>query len=194
MGRKMSREAILQRERRIWELRTQDFMTQTEIAAIVGISQVAVSKILRRVAVKYGNELDENVKAIKAEQVAQLEYINAQAMTEWRRSKQPYREVAKRTSKKDKKDKTGQEPTNAGSDEQEATTVRSYEQTGDPRYLELAMKAMAGIRDITGASSPTKVAPTDPTGQREYAGLSNTQRIEKLAAIFKQVGESASSD
>jgi len=39
---------------------------------------------------------------------------------------------------------------------------------------------------LLGLYPPTKIAPTDPTGEKEYAGLSDDERARRIAALLKQ--------
>ena len=44
-----------------------------------------------------------------------------------------------------------------------------------------AVKTMAVI---FGLNAPTKIAPTDPTGEKEYESLTDEERASRIAAIF----------
>jgi RNA polymerase sigma factor (sigma-70 family) len=52
-------DALDERERRIVELRFFDEMTQSQIAAEIGISQMHVSRLLRRALVKMRGRIEE---------------------------------------------------------------------------------------------------------------------------------------
>jgi len=42
---------------------------------------------------------------------------------------------------------------------------------------------------LLGLYPPTKIAPTDPTGQHEYAALSDDERAKRVAALLKRAKE-----
>ena len=55
--------------------------------------------------------------------------------------------------------------------------IRKAEQTGDPRYLAGVQWCVEQRCKILGLNAPQKVAPTDPTGTREYAPLTDADRL-----------------
>ena len=61
--------------------------SQHQIAADLGISQAAVSKILKRVELRLLRELAETVERQKARQTLRLEHLFAEAMRAWEQSK-----------------------------------------------------------------------------------------------------------
>jgi hypothetical protein len=164
------KEVARERERRAWELR-QKFWTHERIAAELGVDRSTVTKMLARVSRRILDTMQSEVAAMKAEQVSQLTFIADEAMQAWNASKQPAKEARKLTRKTRK----------VADDE---TQMKSKDQNADPRYLATAMQALTDIRAIMGLNAPTKVAPTDPTGEKEHAELSDAERITKLMAIF----------
>lgn len=46
------------------------------------------------------------------------------------------------------------------------------------------LKAMKRRADLLGLDAPSKIAPTTPDGNDEYTGLTDTERLERLAALF----------
>jgi predicted transcriptional regulator len=78
------------REQRAWTL-AQEGQSQRAIAAVLEISQQAVSRILRRVEARELRELQASIERTKARQDARLEYIYGQAMAAWEESKKPRR-------------------------------------------------------------------------------------------------------
>lgn len=79
-------EVTLDREQKAWELRLNSW-TQQRIALELGISQSAVSQILKRLLERYMYENLEEIECFKAEQIAQLENVAFEAMQAWERSK-----------------------------------------------------------------------------------------------------------
>ncbi len=83
---KTPHEITLERERKVWRLRLKSW-SQENIAAELGITQSAVSQILKRLFERYYEENMVEIEQVKVEQVAQLEYIASEAMRAWVRSK-----------------------------------------------------------------------------------------------------------
>ena len=124
-----SSEITTERENQIWELR-QKCWTQERIAKEIGISQPAVAKTLKRLSDRYYQELMEDIKTAKANQITQLEHISDEAMQSWEKSKG--------TTYINKKGDT------------------PFVFAGDSKFLMTAMKAKEDIRKIMGADAPTK--------------------------------------
>jgi predicted XRE-type DNA-binding protein len=148
---KVQRDVALGREATAWRLREQG-RTQAQIAEELGVTQPAVSRMLRRFEKKLVKELAEEALVVKVRQTRQLEYIAAQAMLGWERSKQPKKTVGRRSK--------------AGGEGQadEVTTQQVSEQCGDVRFLTEVRAALADIRKIWGVDAPQKhevsAAPT----------------------------------
>lgn len=155
-----------------WRLRTSKLWTYSQIVEHIekehGIS-VHKSTLKRRMdalSKKISKELDSHVRTVKFQQQETLEYIAAEALAAWERSKEPTKSV--------KQTKTHVLPSRRKGDEQgeqdeqvaqgdgltvmETETETSIKELlGDTRYLDTAMKALADIRDIFGVNAPTKV-------------------------------------
>ena len=69
-----------------WELRVKGW-SQVKIAEALQLSQAAISKILAKATKKYSEAYLQEVKTIKDEQVAQLEYVASQSMAAWEGSR-----------------------------------------------------------------------------------------------------------
>lgn len=71
-------------------------------------------------------------------------------------------------------------------------TTTQEGQAGDPRYLDIILKCVDKRCQILGLDAPTKIAPTDPTGQKEYTGaMSDEERAARISAILSQVQQRA---
>lgn len=55
---------------------------------------------------------------------------------------------------------------------------------GDEQKTDRVLKVMAQRAKLLGLNAPELFAPTDPTGKNEYTGLSDGERITKLAALL----------
>lgn len=172
------RAVLIEREHKVWQLR-QKCWTQQRIADELGITQAAVSKILKRMSDRFLAQHTDMVGRQKAQQTIQLEYIADEAMQAWERSKEAAKAVTQRA--KESEDGSG------SSDKQVTTQVK--DQDGNPTYLAQAMAALDRLRKLWGTDAPFKVAPTDPKGEREYAGLSDDERIARITALLDKARE-----
>lgn len=148
-----------------WELRCRGY-TQEYIAARLGINQSTVSRDLRWCHKTYKARLIDDVGRVQAEQIGVLEYVRQEALEAWRLSKEEAMEVARKTLQAQAS--TGQGSTAHSSvikPLEQTTKIKS--QTGHVPYLAEARAAMADIRKLVGAEKPTKVALTDPSGEKE---------------------------
>jgi predicted transcriptional regulator len=139
------RARIRTRELRVMELSVLGW-SQHQIAGDLGISQAAVSKILKRIELRVLRELTDTVERQKARQSLRLEHLFAESMRSWQDSK------ADSTRRRQRK-------TAGGSSGSGATVAEIVieNQHGDPRYLEEARKALSDHRKIWGLDAPQKV-------------------------------------
>ena len=133
----VKREIVRFREEVAWMLR-QAGTAQARIAFELGISQSAVSRILRRVERRVLARMEAGVRAVKAKQAAQLEYIVDQAMVGWNRSKGQ----ATESRLMREFDREGRGRT--------TDCTRTRELQGDPRFLVVALQALAAERKLWG--------------------------------------------
>jgi len=161
------RARIRTRELRALELATLGW-SQHQIAADLGVSQAAVSKIVARVERRVLRELAATVGRQKARQTLRLEHLFAEAMRAWEASK------ADRARRRQRK--TQAAGSDAGAMVAEIVTENRH---GDPRYLEEARKALTDQRKIWGLDAPQKV---DVRASRApYEGLSDDDLRAELA-------------
>jgi hypothetical protein len=64
------------------------------------------------------------------------------------------------------------------------TALMPAVQSGKTRSVEVLMAVLKRRADLLGLDAPTKLAPTDPSGERPYGGLSDSELVGNLAAIF----------
>jgi predicted transcriptional regulator len=139
------RARIRTRELRAIELSTIG-RSQHEIAAELGVSQAAVSKMLKRVEIRVLREIAETVERQKARHTLRLEHLFSEAMHAWGESK------ADTTRRRQRKTQGGQ--AGAGATVAEVVVENQH---GDPRYLEQARKALADHRKVWGLDAPQQV-------------------------------------
>jgi DNA-binding CsgD family transcriptional regulator len=156
------RARIHTRERRAMELAVLGW-SQPQIAADLGISQAAVSKLLKRIETRLLRELAETVQRQKARQTLRLEHLFAEAMRAWNESK------ADTTRRRQRQTQGGDG--GAGATVAELVVENQH---GDPRYLDEARKALADQRKLWGLDAPQKVdlhASRDPYDDMPEAAL-----------------------
>ena len=168
------RARIRTRELRAMELAVLGW-SQHQIAEDLGISQTAVSKLLKRIETRLLRELAETVGRQKARQALRLEHLFAEAMRAWNESK------ADSTRKRQRKTQGGQSP--------DATVAEIVveNQHGDPRYLDAARKALADHRKLFGLDAPPTVdlrASRDPYDEMSEEALrAELARQARLLAV-----------
>jgi len=138
--------------------------SQHQIAASLGITQPAVSKILRRLEERLLADVAYKVERQRAQQTLRLHYIYSESMEAWRASKQ---EAVRRRQRQT----TGGE----GSSATVAEIVAEH-QHGDPRFLEVARKALGDLRGLWGLDAPDVVQTLSP-----YATMSDAALEAELA-------------
>lgn len=181
---KVPREVIRERERRAWELRQQG-ATHDRIALELGVDRTTVTKLLARLSQRYLATIQEEVGAVKGEQVAQLSYIYDEAMQAWSASKQASKVVGKRVKKVN--------AAKGGSDGEEVTT-RVQDEDGDPRYLQTAMSALSDIRKILGADAPIKAnvnanVTAEVSGGKQPVKVQHTYDVNSVAEVLAILAE-----
>ena len=161
------RSRIRTRELRAIELSVQGWH-QMHVAAELGISQAAVSKILRRAEDRTLREQAAAVERQKARQSLRLEHLYTEAIRAWEQSK------ADATRRRQRKTDTG-----AGGAGATVAEIIVENQHGDPRYLEEGRKVLADLRKLWGLDAPQKV---DVRATRNpYDDLSEEALREELA-------------
>lgn len=135
------------------------------------ISRHQISYDIRLIIERWERSAVNHIEQRKAQELAKLNEIEAAAWDGFERSLQNKEETIKGTTPKGHQDIT-----------------KIVGQAGDPRYLDIALKCVDKRCQILGLDAPTKIAPTDPTGQKEYSGaMSDEERAARIAAILSQV-------
>jgi predicted transcriptional regulator len=173
------RTRIRTRELRAIELAVRGW-SQHQIADDLGISRAAVSKLLKRVETRLLRELADTIERQKVRHSLRLEHLFAESMRAWIESKHDA------TRRRQRKSQGG-----TGGDALVAE-VTTENQSGDPRYLAEARKAMADLRKVWGLDAPQKMdlrAVRNP-----YHDLSEAEVLEKLAEQARLLGSSPSAE
>jgi hypothetical protein len=111
-----------------------------------------------------------DVDNAKVEELARINRLELEYWEAWKRSQRDKEAELTETQVGDKSYTKAQE--------------RKEGQTGDPRFLAGVQWCIERRCKILGIDAPTKIAPTDPSGTKEYADLTDEERIAKLAEIF----------
>jgi len=138
------RTRIRTRELRALELAVLGW-SQPQIAADLGITQAAVSKLLARIESRLLRELAATVQRQKVRQTLRLECLFAEAMRAWHASQ------ADMTRRRQRRAQGGE---GAGATFAELVVENQH---GDPRYLDEARKALADQRKLWGLDAPQQV-------------------------------------
>lgn len=185
-----TKQESIERRRRAWKLRIKGW-EQDDIAKKLGVSQAAVSKMLKKAGDYYHSHYLKSVIKVKDEQVAQHYHIYAQAMTAWRKSRS---QLKTNTIKQGvTKDKKGNLVKSAGAQ----VINQTKDQHGDHQYLMVALKALAEVRKLIGLDNPSKFSITDPDGKPiDLTTPSLEKQIDDLTALLfgKSVTETAGGD
>ena len=64
-------------------------------------------------------------------------------------------------------------------------------EAGDQGAVDRSLKIMQRRAALRGLDAPTKVAPTDPTGEKEYTTFTDEERLARIAALIKIGQDSA---
>lgn len=147
------RALILEREKRVWHLRTHGY-TYEAIGKEIGITFSGVANILNRMHNRYLAHNMADVEKCRQEQICSLGNVSKEAFDAWERSKKTKVIKKKRALGKDGKYSGGIQ-----------SSEEIYEQEGDPRYLQVFLKAQEDLRKITGADSPAKHELTGKDGK-----------------------------
>jgi predicted transcriptional regulator len=178
---------LRQREQQVVQLASEGH-SQHEIARLVGISQPAVSQLLRRVDERWFRDNQDQVGRQKAEQTRKLEHVYREALRAWERSK------AQRTRRRQRKT----EGTAAGAGAAVAEVIVD-DSHGDHRYLETARRALADLSRIWGTATPVDGAADPPAagpvtftlqiGDERTAPHSPTQSPSAIHALEADDGQ-----
>ena len=161
------RARIRMREMRALEMSIQGW-SQHAIGAELGISQAAVSKLLKRVEERALRDLSGVVQRQKARQALRLEHIYSESMRAWERSK------AESTRRRQRKTQPG--PGGSGTTVAEITVEAQH---GDPRFLDEARRALADLNKLWGLDAPQRLDLR--AARNPFADLTEDQ-LRELAA------------
>lgn len=127
--------------------------SQTQVGVMFDLAQSRVSVLVNKINRWLWLETMDDIRLIKMQQVQSLNYVYREAMRSWETSKGFQVTLTSRTKLGVKLEKT--------------RTIKR--DSGDAKYLEIALKTLEDIRKITGANAPIEVRHS---GELRVAGLS----------------------
>ena len=151
---------VQRREHEVLERRAQ-CQSQHEIAKALGISQPAVSKILRRLGARWARENKALLDQHRFEAVTTLRRLLREAFEEWQRSR------AARVRKRQRKQEGGKV----------LSEVWIDETPGDPRYLDQLRQLLDRLALAQGLSAAS---------QRPIVGKEYSEEFQREVATAKQ--------
>lgn len=134
-----------------------------------------VRRDLREVRAQWRKSALVNFDAAKQEQLAKLDMMEAQTWEQWLRSCDDYEKHTKGIG--------AQGPINK---------VETGGQTGDPRYMNVLLSIIERRCKLLGLDAPTKVAPTDPTGDKPYSPPSAAEVEKRIAELMAKLNYAGS--
>lgn len=126
-----------------------------QIAETLDTSIATAKRDIRRVRILWRKASEHNIEEFRQGSLAQLFAIQQQAWTRF----------------------DGKQPSEEGSTERQAKKAGI-------RWLRLALECEREIMDLLGTKAPVKIAPTDPSGEKEYGSLTNDQRTTRVMALL----------
>lgn len=145
---------------------------QVDIAEELGVHQSTISRDLAVIREEW---LESTLVDFDKARSTELARIDALEREHWR---------AWFESTKDKEVQI-QESQTGGKHVHLSKEVQKVEgQAGDPRFLQGIQTCIDRRCKLLGLDAPVKVAPTDPSGQREYVGLPDDERINRIVELL----------
>lgn len=171
-GEKRSKAQKIKDREQIAQLKLRG-RTLQQISEHVGVSVMTVRRELKALIGEWQESAREDIAAVKARELRRLDEIEAETWAEWERSKRDYvKKVAE----------------NGGDKGGKKTKVETGGQCGDPRYLNVLVSIGERRAKILGMDAPQKVAPTDPSGEREYSSYSDAEIEARIAELTAKYG------
>lgn len=151
MSNLIPKALTIEREKKVWHMRMRG-ATYEAIAEELGITFGGVRNILHRLHERYKKANMDDIEACRMEQIGELSNVAKEAYDAWMRSRGQKVVIKKRLRSKDGVFLPGE------------ATEEKYESDGDPRYLQVYMKAKEDLRKIMGADAPQKMEHTGKNG------------------------------
>lgn len=159
--------------------------TISQIAKAVGVSTATVKRELRDLQAEWRANAADSIEVHRDRELRRLELIEREAFSEWERSKKDYT----KSVTEDVEIKAGEGGSVPGTKHKHETGGR----IGDPRLLEIAIRAQDARRKMLGLDAPTKVAPTDPSGDKPYQPekMTDKELDARIAELMTKAAKAA---
>jgi hypothetical protein len=167
---------------RIADLRLQGH-TIAQIVKATRLSESTVHRELRALADEWRESAADSINEHRVRELARLEIIERDAWAEWDRSRKNYaKEVTERLKGAGEK----------GDFETGPKVVRRETggRIGEAKFLQIILNAQDARRKLLGLDAPTKMAPTDPNGEKAYepAKMSDAELDARLMELAGRLG------
>jgi len=142
---------------------------QTEIAEKLGITQARVSQELKVIQKEWERRYAGTIHQLKMRELTKIDALELMYLDQFEKSIN--------LSRVTREEKRGNK---------ESYTKERVEENelGDPRYLQGIQWCIEQRCKLLGLNAPVKVAPTDPTGEKEYGALTDNELARRLLAVI----------
>jgi uncharacterized protein YerC len=165
---------IREREQRVLHLVIRG-RTQQQIATEVGVSQPAVSKILKRVEDRLVADVAPMVERWRVRQTLRLDHVYSEAIAGWEASKQDS------VRRRQRKLEAGRGPGGT------LAELVSENRPGDPSFLEVARRALADLRAIWGVNAPDRLAVSATAAFASLSDAALEAELRRQDQVYHQL-------
>lgn len=147
---------------------------QFRIAQKVEVDPSTITRDLQAIQEEWVAKSVEAIEKRKAEELAKIDQLEYTYWESWERSLEAFK------SKIVKGRKTG----NGKKAQDIEQTLKEEERAGDPRFLAGVQWCIEKRMKIFGLEAPQKIAPTDPTGEKSYQLMDESELAKRFVAIL----------
>lgn len=147
--------------------------TQAAIGEALGMTRQMVGYDLKAIQEAWQKASLIDFNAAKGRELAKVDELERTYWQAWDESKQ------EKTQTSTKKKQTGK-----GEDAKTEAAIKREKRDGNPAFLAGVQWCIERRCKLLGIDAPTKIAPTDPSGEKEYAGITDADLLRELASIL----------
>jgi hypothetical protein len=183
---------------RVRKARLVDIQASIEKEIGERLSLSGIHYYLKQIEEEWREAYLSDTQKIKAAELAKLDHLEEEIYPQWERSKQDAQTVTTEmvgvedvgsgnTAGERRRPRLDPED---GDPREEKLAVKTKEvtklvgQAGDPRYVHNLLEITEQRAKLLGLYAPSKVAPTDPSGEKEFGALTDAERAAGIAAIL----------
>jgi len=157
---------------------------QAEIAEELEVSQSSVSRDLKAIQKLWLASSLIDFNEAKARELAEIDHLERVYWKAWAVSCKARTGKSVKAKGTIQREITNPDGTVTFVQESPAEqTVRTEDRIGDPRFLQGVRWCIDQRCKIIGVYAPTKIAPTDPTGEHEYSGFSDSELVREVTRL-----------